>query len=1353
MLRTTTVRLLLLLLFLTPFQRSHAQQDSLAQFYEALPDSLIPSGLLLDQSIYNRILLNTKNHPSAHPGTLPLKSITPTGYQWLHALLYSAQRLDSNGLFPGNLPVHVLHPHTFEAQDSVVQRNGQVPLAAAWIESHHMTPHALDSGFLWWDANAERYVLPSDTLWLDSAQTQYQFELNRAAKSHLAFDATTAFVATAQQSTHYIDGNSGTVVFQFPSTHLQHNRPTQPQLHVDFADGNGFVPMALGQLHHVHYNSITGKVEPVQKVIVVRAAEGGDTVFAAVHLKLLFNVPQPDQQWYTEGAQTICGGKVAVGNQSKVSIRLADASKGLHKPLILIEGFDGDTRPFGAITYRGLVTGHMHSSSGTQVYKQLAHMPNLFDSIAHHGHDLIFIDFENARRPIQENAQHVLAVLHWIKSQNPSALSKTRILGASMGGLVAKQALLTAENQGCCLSLALYGSIDSPHRGSFIHPGLQMQCKTLATQFGLVKSVRQSWTHILNSPAAQQLTRNHIGMGAQANFANGVENLVNYMPKTRTIAAVNGAFLALPQPLQDSSGRIVSARIPAEVPIAHHVGTTWPVVKSNASAIRGDMNLFYQASYAKRHSGSYVFEAKPLFQPVGLFIHMWGVHYGRFGQQVAAKILSKLPLVGALFHALIEPIQQSASWLLSRLYKKAEHNAIVLADIHCKEDLSEVPGAYADLPQSFADAAPWLFTVHSPLMTFVPTFSALNAAEEHVHARFANNVHLSPFHSVVGPGLLSDWQTQSEEHLAITPQLGNWLIDQLNFQPNLLHGFTLAKDFNMAVENAGSSPYQYQIPTGVVKPGATLRLAGQGGLKDKKMPLAAKRQHLQFTLSKGCRPSHVTVNGGLELGATDSSTAKLTVPDGATLFLEQGAQVTIYNNSELHIAPGGTLKIAPGAVFNLQGKEAVLSIEGQVILEHQATLSVNGPGAVHLNPLDTTWLQASPHAMISMVDPIGTRLVLQSSVHIPATLDKLVLNHVILEPKLGAQLELHATATMKRVFCEITGAKTWSPIRVWENKGVHISHSVFKSLDTAIVLQGKATNTALFYNTFEDCNVGVLAKAQPSALEHNVFRRCDIGVLGDQLGLTAHANGFFHGETGLVISRPKSGWSKLSGNLFMGMENGVEVISGNLQLECNTFMDNAVGVNAAMAKVKLTANAANTFSNNTVGVFCDEVKSLELINGKNNFTGTVGHAIQGTLSSKSTTGTAVNAQNNYCGNLSVQLLQGGNAVAVTGWSNAPFNALLNCTEEWTDPGKANISAQRTSVFPNPSNGNTIHIQLTERVAKLDVTLLDSRGRKVEQLRLYSGSAFELESLDLPKGYYLLLLSNDAFSEVHPLIIQ
>lgn len=128
----------------------------------------------------------------------------------------------------------------------------------------------------------------------------------------------------------------------------------------------------------------------------------------------------------------------------------------LKKPFIFVEGFDPrDFNPEGR--------GSMYD---TKIYSSWMNFIN------RNNYDFVYIDWRTPGEYIQANAYTLIEVLKKINEMSDEATQPALLIGHSMGGLVARYALKTMENQHIAHGVGTYVSYDSPHLGANVPQSL-----------------------------------------------------------------------------------------------------------------------------------------------------------------------------------------------------------------------------------------------------------------------------------------------------------------------------------------------------------------------------------------------------------------------------------------------------------------------------------------------------------------------------------------------------------------------------------------------------------------------------------------------------------------------------------------------------------------------------------------------------------------------------------------------------------------------------------------------------------------------------------------------------------------
>jgi len=217
-------------------------------------------------------------------------------------------------------------------------------------------------------------------------------------------------------------------------------------LAIDFADGAGFRAVAPGAEVLVSYAE-TG----VRRLSLRAVTPGGEVRLAAFTVEVVaLETPAPTETWPLT-ATIPYDGAVATG---EAFVYLAEGHAAVTDPVVVVEGFDLD------------------NSLGWPELYALLNQENLLEDLRAQGRDAVILDFTEATDPIQRNAFLLVELMATLRAQlAPGATFP--VVGASMGGLVARYALAWLEAQNETHAVSTFIAFDSPQNGADIPLGLQ----------------------------------------------------------------------------------------------------------------------------------------------------------------------------------------------------------------------------------------------------------------------------------------------------------------------------------------------------------------------------------------------------------------------------------------------------------------------------------------------------------------------------------------------------------------------------------------------------------------------------------------------------------------------------------------------------------------------------------------------------------------------------------------------------------------------------------------------------------------------------------------------------------------
>ena len=242
---------------------------------------------------------------------------------------------------------------------------------------------------------------------------------------------------------------------------------------------------------------------------------------------LKLDAPEPTETWeLTADIEYL--GEAASG---EAYVYLSEEHTSIEKPYIVIEGIDLD-----------------NTMNWEELYG-LMNQENLLEDLRTEGYDIIVLNFEESTDYIQRNAFLVLKLIHEV---NAVCENSAVLIGASMGGLTARYALLYMESIGEGYNIRSFISFDVPHKGANIPLGLQF----LFDFFSDISTDLADLRDRLQTPAAKQMLvysfESTDGTAAACDplfteFYSELESMGSFPTGCRIVAISNGSGQATGQ--------------------------------------------------------------------------------------------------------------------------------------------------------------------------------------------------------------------------------------------------------------------------------------------------------------------------------------------------------------------------------------------------------------------------------------------------------------------------------------------------------------------------------------------------------------------------------------------------------------------------------------------------------------------------------------------------------------------------------------------------------------------------------------------------------------------------------------
>ena len=512
--------------------------------FQPLEKNRVPFGLLKDQAFEFTEL-------AAYNGVVTDSNyVTPVCIKQIYNTLLSARIHDNASQF--------IQPDDYEQRWQANRTQGVITLSGLLFNYAQFKTDAVTSGKLQVINNQfkDKYI---GATWQNPYDTKLTFAIAPSVRKYKGY----------------------TFSIKIPSNlWLTNVTETIQSIQIDANDGLGYRTTTFGQNLSVAYTS-SGLKHWYYKVTL----SNGQILYS--HSKIiieegLVTTPHSSGESNLRTSQGVATSSTASGlgrkditatlahngsfGSAKVVIDYASADRKIRRPLIVAEGFDQGalTNPedeYGITDYSDFIDIITNSQSGQ--------LQSLLTDVSTKQYDIIWVDWNNGTDYIQKNAYVLEEVIKWINAEklaNGSSQSNV-VLGASMGGLIARYALKDMEDRGIPTQTSLYISHDAPHQGANFPIGYQYMSRHALHQY--VKSpalllggevIMPLFTDgvtpldlllLQNTPAARQMLINYVGINyGITNTAHDTwqnELRLKGYPSMRKIAVSNGNHCAITQ--------------------------------------------------------------------------------------------------------------------------------------------------------------------------------------------------------------------------------------------------------------------------------------------------------------------------------------------------------------------------------------------------------------------------------------------------------------------------------------------------------------------------------------------------------------------------------------------------------------------------------------------------------------------------------------------------------------------------------------------------------------------------------------------------------------------------------------
>lgn len=863
-------------------QQSNTLQNHIDSIFSGLSYDSIPTKILLDKSLSAKTAIG-----------FAATNDSMSDFDSWYALYKAAKDGSENR---GNFWQYL----DFREEMKSNAKDGIIPIFILNYNYNQLKEYALDSNLI--DTLDGKFVdVPSRT------ESPYDTKKMFSATPAFSFSSADTIQFACKQS-YYFKNDTSEIL----------------SIEINFDDGLGFRTIALDEIISVHYPA-DGNKQIQFKITLSNSLQLFSHSFFS--LKKDWEFPL-DEEGYISGVIPYNPEADETDGLSclRYSITYGKDASGVEhttlvKPFLLLEGFDPgypnyepmpDDPKNGVLGWIDIVTGYKHflpdpdDPDKNGIYEpQFDKGPEFCEMLWNNGYDIIYIDFCDGTEYIQRNAFAFIELLNFVNDTKTSN-EELVIVGASMGGQIARYALSYMESNNLPHCTRLLVPFDSPAKGANFPIGVQANVYYMNELAGL--AVTEFYANQIKSPAAQQLIiANYFINEVETGYSilrdelyNEIEDMGSYPQQLRKIAVINGNKNALP---------------------LAELGEGEIFMEFNASGNIGLLSLAIQTLAAFYPGASLIYgEGDLLF-------------YGN-----AQMSLLLIPLDGPEGLAVVPPTEPYPHYDTSP--------GSVRADI----------GEFSDILPNIAEILDHLWIldisidIYSETFTFVPSVSALDIyGTEDLSYDIADNLsfddvpypELYPFEAYYAP------EATGEQHVQLTYENMAWLENQLLINetdltsalPATVLG-TLENTYNFG------NAYKRKLSDVNINSGGLLQINGNyiTGFGNETYDITPAAGSTFTTYTNGCGAIININNGGvLEIGDDNTPTNNkgiLELLDGSKIIVKNGGTLKINKYSKLYIKSGATLEIRSGSAINVEDFGEIIVASGGLLLMKAETLNL-----------------------------------------------------------------------------------------------------------------------------------------------------------------------------------------------------------------------------------------------------------------------------------------------------------------------------------------------------------------------------------------------------------------------------
>lgn len=1267
-------------------ERSIAQtpyDTYMAQF--SLLDQYTPSGILQDRSFYKLTLTDSLSPELFRPGSGSIG--TPTSFDILYKYLYWACFNPFQYFHRSPINIDYLidslrygYDYSNTTWPDIMNLNNQadVVIGSLALNYQRMSNDAIETGKVGFDLqNRKFYVrtnpyIISDTIWISGVYGQEPYLIHTDTIipdsnyniANWKIDEQ-LFTISALQTEVYV-GQDGKVKFYLPDI-LNINNIHGSSIEIDFDDGTGFILVNSNTFITRTYTNYGPKTLKAR----LKNSNGqiiGDLP-AISKLELIYSNSVPDTILLSDYLGCVSTDEPL--GEAVLSFKYNTASNGkLLKPFILVEGFESieyDTENpeydkrfnngFGLLNWNTFIDGinNIH-------YPQMINLQEAIDSLLTLGFDIGFVDFRSNRSTIQKNSNGLISLLNQVNEILDKNNSKEGIhlMGASMGGLIARTALVKMEKNSCCHGVKVFYTFSTPHRGANIPLAIQRLTFDLGYNYnilGKADKARLNYSQVLNSPAARQMLIAHNEISANLDHSMFMQFLdsIGYPEDTYNVAITDGSLNQLFQKefnddIQSANllelQKIFDLKMKSKVYLDLFDSQSDDIILMSAEGRSLDVSISSPSIHWNYRKG------KNLVSNLGDLIDFNIDYYTGKGLIFTNSLIH---IVAMYYYPIISPAIEFSKGITNNIINDIYSNILYNHVVSNRNDNTILTNHYfPNFPYDGLDNAPGdeqntglklemslsmlggLFDMAIfPHHAFVSTMSSIGlnvSTRSNVYDNTLNNAFSPTFDQVWSKRVDGEFLFLNKRHVSISKGFVNWIKaassniddDIMKFQNQILnHDYNLALSKKENIDNVLQYFPHKSIPQLTIASGKSLFLNKIGLIGPANNPrlLVTRPNSHMTTRTRSYRCDSVVVRnyGNLVLGEPSPSqytnSAELIVSPGHVLELFPNSITYINQASTLTIETGGVLKVHPGAQIIFGSADAVLQIKGIVQLVNGATMLLSGPGYMKLDQ-DPNQVN-HPFELWAATQNAGVKFhglsAQQRLVELVQSVE--FSNRIRLDFKLGkfemhpmVQLNTHGPVAFNQLNIQQDFAHTHRGIYLHGQPQVQIKNVNIQRGNPAItsMMLQQRNHLVLEQVSLKHNQTAVLTFGGQVEFISTTFDSNQVGWRGHDMDGVSKIRScvFDHGNTAIDIMGQSDATLDITQTRIERQQWGIKsfgLMTG--KMSCSQLSNNNVALYAGNSQWLMGGRSRNKFNNNALAIKIEEVDNLFLFEGENDFSG------------------------------------------------------------------------------------------------------------------------------------------------------